>query len=283
MGGAVRGLSSRVRRSSGASSTQARGVGTPTSVEGLLTEGLSVGYGSGIVLRDLSIRVDPGESVAILGANGAGKSTLLRTISGLLRPRAGKIHFDGKDLSRLAPAKIVALGVLHVPEGRQLFASLTVSQNLALGAVTRHRSAAVDADLAAILDLFPALRPKLHDPASQLSGGQQQMLAVGRALMARPRLLMLDEPSVGLAPALVEELSVLLRRARDQLGFGLLLVEQNPSLAEDLCDRAYLLQLGQLVATSSLRDLDTSSLIGAYLGIAPSIPDHPAPTEGESR
>jgi len=170
----------------------------------LRIDNLSVYYGGIQALKDVSLHLETGELLAIIGANGAGKTTLLRTLSGVLKARSGSIRFEGKELTRLSPFDIVALGIAHSPEGRQLFGGLTVLENLKLGAVQRTDRAAIEQDLARTFELFPVLKERRLQRAGTLSGGEQQMLAIGRALMARPRLLLLDEPSLGLAPLLVE-------------------------------------------------------------------------------
>jgi branched-chain amino acid transport system ATP-binding protein len=203
-----------------------------------------VSYGSIRALNGVSLEVQPGEVVALIGSNGAGKSTTLKTISGLLRPRQGTIHWQGQEITRLAPDRIVALGISHCPEGRRIFARLTVDENLRLGAVVRggadHR-----ADLDWIYHLFPVLQTRGQQAGGTLSGGEQQMLAIGRALMSRPRLLLLDEPSLGLAPLLVERIFEVIETLKRQ-GTTMLLVEQNVHHALDVADRAYVLETGQV-------------------------------------
>jgi branched-chain amino acid transport system ATP-binding protein len=219
------------------------------------------------VLRGVSVEVQPGEVVTLLGANGAGKSTTLRTISGLLRPHAGAIHYQGHDLTRLSPRAIVQLGIVQVPEGRLLFGDMTVDENLEVGAAARaHRGKLAD-DFERVFALFPVLRERRRQLAATLSGGQQQMVAIGRGLMARPSLFLLDEPSLGLAPQMVD---LIARAIRDIAGAGttILLVEQNASLALRLAKRAYVLEGGQTVLTGDASDLLTSSsLRDAYLGV----------------
>lgn len=230
---------------------------------------LEAGYGPVSVLRGISMRVEPGEIVAVVGANGAGKTTLLRVISGLLRPRAGRVFFDGQEITGWPPERIVALGLVHIPERRQLFAAMSVEDNLRLGAYLRLRRGerrAVEADLERIYALFPRLKERRRQMAGTLSGGEQQMLAIGRGLMARPRLLLLDEPSLGLAPLLVQELFRVIAGLRDQ-GITMLLVEQNARQALRVADRAYVLETGRIVregAAAALRD--DPEVQAAYLG-----------------
>jgi len=206
---------------------------------------IHVRYGSIRALQGLSLRVETGELVALIGSNGAGKSTTLRTISGLLRPTHGTISFDGADITAAATDRIVGLGISHCPEGRRIFGSLTVAENLRLGAVSRTAGAEVAADLEQVLELFPLLRERLSQAGGTLSGGEQQMLAIGRALMSRPRLLLLDEPSLGLAPLMVERIFATIAELKRQ-GRTILLVEQNVHQALDIADRAYVVETGRI-------------------------------------
>jgi branched-chain amino acid transport system ATP-binding protein len=228
---------------------------------------LWVSYGPVAAIRGISLVVAPGEVVALLGANGAGKSTILRTISGLIRPRAGEIHFAGQRIDRLSPPRIVRLGVAHSPEGRRLFGMLTVAENLKLGAAARKDGAGVAEDRERLLDLFPILRERIGQQAGTLSGGEQQMLALARAMMARPKLLMLDEPSLGIAPIVVQSIFSTLADLK-RLGTTMLLVEQNMSLALDLADRAYVLRTGEVRLSGEARALkaDVEGVASAYLG-----------------
>jgi branched-chain amino acid transport system ATP-binding protein len=229
---------------------------------------LRVDYGPVRAVHGVSLTVAPGEVVALLGANGAGKSTILRTVSGLLRPRAGTIRLAGQPIHRLPPARIVQMGIAHSPEGRHVFGSLTVAENLRLGATTRTDRAAVPADRERMYALFPILRERMHQVAGTLSGGEQQMLALARALMASPRLLLLDEPSLGIAPLIVRSIFATLADLKRQ-GVTMLLVEQNINVALDLADRAYVLRTGEVSLTgsaASLRD-DYERVAGAYLGV----------------
>jgi branched-chain amino acid transport system ATP-binding protein len=203
---------------------------------------LHVAYGNIRALRGISIRVETGELVALIGSNGAGKSTTLKTISGLLRPSSGRIVFEGQDIARASTDHIVNLGISHCPEGRRVFARLTVRENLLLGGITRPISE-VRHDLIRIADLFPILGERMGQLGGTLSGGEQQMLAIGRALMSRPRLLILDEPSLGLAPLLVQRIFEVIDDLKQQ-GLTMLLVEQNVHHALDSADRAYVLESG---------------------------------------
>ena len=224
-------------------------------------------YGRVHALAGLSLEIYPGEIVALLGANGAGKSTTLRAISGLVRPAAGAIRLRGEDVTRLPPDEIVRRGVAHVPEGRRVFATLTVEENLRLGAfLRRHDPAAVARALQAVYDLFPRLAERRRQLAGTLSGGEQQMLAIGRGLMADPKVLLLDEPSLGLAPLLVRSIFETLRAINRQ-GVSILLVEQNARAALRLAHRAYVLETGRLYAAGDSRTLATDPRVReAYLG-----------------
>jgi branched-chain amino acid transport system ATP-binding protein len=206
---------------------------------------VDVRYGNIRALRGVSLRVDQGELVALIGSNGAGKTTTMRTISGLLRPTEGAITFEGADIARAATDRIVALGISHCPEGRRIFGGLTVAENLRLGAVSRSDRRAIAEDLEMVLGLFPLLKERLSHAGGTLSGGEQQMLAIGRALMSRPRLLLLDEPSLGLAPLMVERIFATIGELKAQ-GRTILLVEQNVHHALDIADRAYVMETGRI-------------------------------------
>ena len=206
---------------------------------------VDVRYGNIRALRGVSLRVDQGELVALIGSNGAGKTTTMRTISGLLRLTEGAITFEGADISRAATDRIVALGISHCPEGRRIFGGLTVAENLRLGAVSRSDRRAIAEDLEMVLGLFPLLKERLSQAGGTLSGGEQQMLAIGRALMSRPRLLLLDEPSLGLAPLMVERIFATIGELKAQ-GRTILLVEQNVHHALDIADRAYVMETGRI-------------------------------------
>ena len=231
-------------------------------------KGVSVQFGSFLALRKVSVSVAEGEIVVLLGANGAGKSTLFRAVSGLERPSEGTIYFDGQDMSRLPAHRIVREGVAHAPEGKHLFTEASVRKNLLLGAYVRRRDpAGVEASMDEVFDLFPMLRTKAGDAAGTLSGGQQQMLSIGRALMARPRLLLLDEPSLGLAPLVVEEVfeSILEINRR---GTAVFLAEQNAHAALKVAQRGYAIESGS-VALEGDRDtlVDNPEVRRAYIGV----------------
>lgn len=225
---------------------------------------LSVSYGPIAALKGVSLSVQPGEIVAVLGANGAGKTTLLRTISGLLRPKGGSILLNGRDLSRMPPHAITRAGVAHVPEGRGMLSRMTVEENLRMGAYNR-RDGEIDRDIGEALERFPLLKERRHAPAALLSGGQQQMLAIARAWMARPLLMLLDEPSLGLAPLMVAEVFRMIDAIRERT--TVLLVEQNTRAALKLADRGYVLQLGRAVLDGPATALlDNEELARLYLG-----------------
>jgi branched-chain amino acid transport system ATP-binding protein len=227
---------------------------------------LVAGYGNTIVVRDISISVNAGEIVAVLGANGAGKTTLNWVLSGLLRPISGAVFFDGKRIDGLTAPQIVARGLIHVPEGRKIFPNMSVLENLELGSYRRaRRNRAVN--LVRVFEIFPRLRERTAQLAGTLSGGEQQMLAIGRGLMAEPRLLILDEPSLGLSPLLVEEMFGLIRRiAMD--GLSVLLVEQNAVQSLELASRAYVIENGRVVMTGLAGDLRRDPLLEkTYLGL----------------
>jgi len=227
---------------------------------------LRAGYGASEVLRAVDLTVEHGEIVAVLGANGAGKSTLNRAISGVLRPWAGNVRFAGTAIEREAPATIVAHGLIHVPEGRRIFPNLSVRDNLDLGAYRRARARRND-NRERVFTVFPRLAERQRQFAGTLSGGEQQMLAIGRALMAEPVLLILDEPSLGLSPLLVEELFVLIKRVNAE-GIAILLVEQNVIQSLDLAQRAYILDNGRFVLQGSAADIrNDPELKRAYLGM----------------
>jgi branched-chain amino acid transport system ATP-binding protein len=232
----------------------------------LAVEHLNVSYGDVQVLWDVSLEVRRGEMLALIGANGAGKSTLLATISGLIKPRSGRIIFDSRDVTGMAADEIVRAGIAHVPQGRRLFAGLTVKQNLLLGAYTR-RDADRDKELAWVLDTFPRLSERQAQLAGTMSGGEQQMCAIGRALMSKPALLLIDEPSLGLAPVMVDDLLEVLRGIHQQ-GTTVLIVEQDIQTALEEADRGYVLETGRIGLTGSAADLLANEDIRkAYLGI----------------
>jgi len=230
---------------------------------------VDAGYGKLSVLRRVSLHVSQGEIVTIVGANGAGKTTLLRTVAGLVRARAGEIAFDGREVSRLATENVVALGCSLVPEGRQVFAPMPVRENLLLGAhvqYARGRRHEVAQDLERVYGLFPVLAKREHQLAGTLSGGEQQMLAIGRALMARPRLMMLDEPSMGLAPLVMKDIFAIVKRISDE-GTTVLLVEQNARSALSIASRGYVLETGRIVLQGTADELLANRDVQrAYLG-----------------
>jgi branched-chain amino acid transport system ATP-binding protein len=227
---------------------------------------LVCGYGGVTALRGISLEVKPGQLVALIGANGAGKSTALRAISGLVAPRSGSLFFDGKDMTGARPPRVLACGIAHCPEGRRVFPHMTVEENLDMGAYLRTDAAEIMADRGRIYAEFPRLAERRRQAAGTLSGGEQQMLAIGRALMSRPRLIMLDEPSLGLAPNIVERTFAIIRRIRDA-GTTVLLVEQNAFAALEMCDHAYLLESGRIVLSGRGTELIANEHVRkAYLG-----------------
>jgi branched-chain amino acid transport system ATP-binding protein len=228
---------------------------------------LTAGYGGAPVLHDVDLAVPQGEIVAVLGANGAGKTTLLRTLSGLLRPAHGRITFDGTDLRATKVEHLVRLGIAHVPEGRGVVTELTVDENLRLGGLWRRDKKDAHKALQEVYDLFEPLARRRRFPGHQLSGGERQMLALGRALVGRPRLLLLDEPSLGLAPRVTTQIMALLRSLRDDTGLTVLLVEQNVRGALSIADRGVVMSLGRVVTTTDAATLRTDEdLRHAYLG-----------------
>ena len=231
----------------------------------LEVRGLRARYGPVVAVRDIDLTVDAGEIVALLGANGAGKTTTLGAIAGLV-PREGEIRLAGDDISRLRPEQIVRRGVSLTPEGRRIFAGLTVAENLALGAVARRGGAADRREH--LLARFPVLASRLDSPAGTLSGGEQQQLAIARSLMSAPRLLLLDEPTLGLAPVIVQAVFELIRRLHDEEGVTVLLVEQNVHRALELCDRAYVMRTGRIELEGTPDELRrTTGIEDAYLGM----------------
>jgi branched-chain amino acid transport system ATP-binding protein len=229
--------------------------------------GVDAFYGRVHVLHSVNLDVDAGEIVALIGSNGAGKTTTLRTISGLMHPTSGTITFAGRDIARTAPSKVVEVGIGHSPEGRRLFPRLTVLNNLRMGAYTRRDAPGVKLDIERAFTLFPRLKERQRQLAGTLSGGEQQMLAMGRALMAKPKLLMLDEPSLGLAPILVETIFSIIREINSQ-GTPVLLVEQNAHKALEVAHRGYVLETGVIVQTGTGRELlESEDVQKAYLGM----------------
>lgn len=227
---------------------------------------LKVNYGGIHALKGISLQVDAGEIVTLIGANGAGKTTTLRTASGLLRPAGGLIELDGKDVTKLSAQERVKRGLVQVPEGRRVFPSMTVYENLQLGAFLRKNRAEIARDLDAVYQRFPVLADRRTQQAGTLSGGEQQMLAMGRALMARPKVLLLDEPSMGLAPLFVQEIFDIIVDI-NQSGTTILLVEQNANMALQIADRAYVMETGTIVLSGQAAQLQTAEEVRrAYLG-----------------
>jgi len=224
-------------------------------------------YGNIQALKGVTLSVDRGEVVTLIGANGAGKTTTLETISGLLRPRRGSVRLDGEDLADVPAHAIVRRGVVHVPEGRRIFARLSVAENLAAGAITRRDKAGIAEDLESVYETFPRLRERRRQSGGTLSGGEQQMLAIGRGLMARPRVLLLDEPSMGLAPLLVEEIFGIIRELNATRGTTVLVVEQNALAALGVAHRGYVMETGTIRLTGPAAELRADrAVIEAYLG-----------------
>ena len=238
---------------------------------------LWTGYGPITVNRGISLEVEEREIVTIIGPNGAGKSTMLRVLAGLKRPVHGSVRLAGDEMTGMPADRMARAGLVLVPEGRRVFADISVRDNLRLGGYSRYDAKAVDDDILVMEGLFPVLAQKRHARGADLSGGQQQMLAIARGLMARPRILLLDEPSLGLAPIMVKEVCRLIGSIRERFGTTILLVEQNASLALAVADRGYIMQTGQIVAAGPIAELRDSELMReAYLGGVPPLPE-PAP------
>ncbi|MFS0668985.1 ABC transporter ATP-binding protein [Peribacillus frigoritolerans] len=232
----------------------------------LKIEDINVYYGNIQALKGISLSINEGEIVTLIGANGAGKSTLLKSISGLLKPKQGKILYEGDSIGGKAAQSIVKMGISHVPEGRRVFANMSVEENLQLGAYLRKDKAGIKQDMEKVYELFPRLLERLKQQSGTLSGGEQQMLAMGRALMAKPRLLLLDEPSMGLAPLLVKQIFHIIEEI-NKTGTTILLVEQNANLALSIADRAYVVETGRIVLSGKSEELTASEEIkNAYLG-----------------
>jgi branched-chain amino acid transport system ATP-binding protein len=233
----------------------------------LSVSNVTTGYGATIVNREVTLTLAENEIVTILGPNGAGKSTLLKTIVGLVKPRAGSVAFDGEDTTGRTPDVMAKRGVVLVPEGRRIFAAMTVEENLRLGAYARRDAQAVDDDVKMMEQFFPILASKRQDKGGSLSGGQQQMLAIARGLMARPRVLLLDEPSLGLSPLFVKEIQGIILNIGERFGASVLLVEQNAGLALSVASRGYLMQNGRIATSGPIAELRNMSLMRElYLG-----------------
>ena len=227
---------------------------------------INVYYGAIHAIKGISLEVNEGEIVTLIGANGAGKSTTLRTISGLLKPKTGSIEFEGKNIEGVAAQNIVKAGISQVPEGRRVFAEMTVMENLELGAFIRKDKDGIAKDLKMVFERFPRLEERINQQAGTLSGGEQQMLAMGRALMSRPRLLLLDEPSMGLAPLLIKEIFSIIQDI-NKAGTTVLLVEQNANMALSIANRAYVLETGRITLSGDAKELAASEDVRkAYLG-----------------
>jgi branched-chain amino acid transport system ATP-binding protein len=227
---------------------------------------INVYYGAIHALKGVSLEVGEGEIVTLIGANGAGKSTTLKAISGLLKPKTGSINFNGQNITNMPAHKIVGIGISQVPEGRRVFANLTIKENLEMGAFKRNDRAGIAEDIAKVYNLFPRLEERQKQMAGTLSGGEQQMLAIGRGLMSKPKVLLLDEPSMGLAPLLVKEIFSIITEI-NKLGTTILLVEQNANMALSIAHKAYVLETGSIVLTGPAKDLaENEEVKKAYLG-----------------
>lgn len=232
----------------------------------LTVNDINVFYGAIHAIKGVSLEVNEGEIVTLIGANGAGKSTILRTISGLLKPKTGSIQFEGQEIAGMPAHEIVKKGISQVPEGRRIFAEMSVLENLELGAFTRKDKDGIKADMELVFDRFPRLKERIGQLAGTLSGGEQQMLAMGRALMSRPRLLLLDEPSMGLAPLLIKEIFAIIQDI-NKTGTTVLLVEQNANMALSIAHRAYVLETGRITLSGDAKKLAASDEVRkAYLG-----------------
>ena len=240
---------------------------TETTAPLLSVSSIETFYGPIQAIRGVSLDVSAGQIVTVLGANGAGKTTVLRTISGVLDPERGKVVFQGRDIAHMSPDQVMRLGICHVPEGREVFPFLTVHENLMMGAYTRHNKAEVAQDLDLCFGYFPRLKERQHQRAGLLSGGEQQMLSISRALMGRPRLLLLDEPSLGLSPLLVQQIFGIIRRINQEQGVAILLVEQNAHMALQTADYGYVLEVGRIVlADHCAKLMQTDAIKEFYLG-----------------
>ncbi|ESK66035.1 ABC transporter ATP-binding protein [Abiotrophia defectiva] len=232
----------------------------------LRVENLAVNYGMINAVRGVNFEVNQGEIVSLIGANGAGKSTILRTISGLIKPASGTLTYEGQNITKTNAQKIVQLGISHVPEGRHVFKGLSVRENLEMGAFLRKDRSNIEADIQAVYDRFPVLGERQKQDASTLSGGEQQMLAMGRALMSKPKLLLLDEPSMGLAPIFIQEIFNIIQQIQAQ-GTTVLLIEQNAKMALSIASRGYVLETGKIVLSGTGQELlESDAVQKAYLG-----------------
>lgn len=228
---------------------------------------LKVNYGLIQAIKGISFDINEGELVALIGANGAGKTTILHTITGLIQPKSGSIIYDGKDLTKVPGHKIVSMGMAHVPEGRRVFANLSVYENLKMGAYTRKDKEEIEKTLKMVYEHFPRLEERKNQMAGTLSGGEQQMLAMGRALMSNPKMILMDEPSMGLSPLLVKEVFSIIEYCQSQ-GITILLVEQNAKMALSIADRAYVLETGNITMSGDAKDmLENEEVKKAYLGV----------------
>jgi branched-chain amino acid transport system ATP-binding protein len=233
----------------------------------LRVDAIETFYGPIQAIRGVTLEVAPKQIVTVLGANGAGKTTVLRTVSGILDPESGKVVFEGRDIAHMAPDQVMRMGICHVPEGREVFPFLTVRENLMMGSYTRRDSDGIARDLALCFNYFPRLQERQHQRAGLLSGGEQQMLAISRALMGKPKLLLLDEPSLGLSPLLVQQIFAIIRRINREQGVAILLVEQNAHIALKTADYGYVLEVGRIVTQDHCAKLlDRDDIKEFYLG-----------------
>jgi len=233
----------------------------------LKIDNLTTHYGNIRALDNVSLNVNPGEIVALIGPNGAGKTTLLKTISGLIKPTAGNIYCRGNEITNLSPEKIAGIGIAHVPEGRHVFTELSVAENLLMGAFIKKNKAEIKEDIQKIYEMFPILKERRRQNAGSLSGGEQQMLVMGRALMSRPQLLLLDEPSMGLAPIIVEKIFSIVKEINKK-GTSILLIEQNAKVALSVANRAYVIEVGHIVLTGNAKEMaNDENIKKVYLGM----------------
>lgn len=233
----------------------------------LEVKNLKVNYGLIQAIKGIDFDINEGELVALIGANGAGKTTILHTITGLIPPKEGSIIYDGKEITKVPGYKIVSMGMAHVPEGRRVFANLSVYENLKMGAYTRKDKAEIEATLKTVYEHFPRLEERKNQPAGTLSGGEQQMLAMGRALMSKPKMILMDEPSMGLSPIMVKEVFSIIEYCHNE-GITILLVEQNAKMALGIADRAYVLETGLITMSGNAKEmLEDENIKKAYLGV----------------